>query len=75
MSEAGAAKAQTGKSGGGINPPPPDRPSEWKTLTVILQYKDAGGVFEYRAKGALPAGLREDLHERHGIGFATYEEK
>lgn len=75
MSEAGAAKAKADKGGGSLQAPPPDKPKEWRTLAVILQYKDTNGVFEYRAKGALPAGIREDLHERHGIGFAVYGEK
>lgn len=73
MSDAGAAKAQAGKHGGGFQAPPPDKPRNWTPLGV-LQYHDVDGVFEYRVMGNIPQAIREDLHEKHGIGFAAYGE-
>lgn len=80
MSDTSAAKApdaRAGKGGGNITPPPPDKPKDWKTLPVTFQYKDSGGIFEFRVLSAapLPEKLREVLHEQHGIAAAEWEAK
>lgn len=76
MSEAGAAKATTGKHGGGnVQAPPPDKPKDWKPLGTLF-YKANDDVFEFRVvcSATLPLldKLREELHNKHGIVSGTY---